>query len=64
MATSTEQLVAGRGHRLLDLAVDPYAIAGAATAAAASLAIADAGGLVPWVVLVGVVAGWSSAWSP
>jgi len=53
-----------RRDRILALTLSPYLIA--ATTVAASLMVLTLDGAHPssWLVLVGAIAGWSSAWSP
>jgi hypothetical protein len=64
MEVSLEQTVLTRTERLLSLAIDPYLIVAATTLVALVLGALAGSDLVVWVVFVGAVAGWSSAWSP
>jgi hypothetical protein len=64
MEVSLEQTVLTRAERLLSLAIDPYLIVAATTLVALVLGALAGSDLVVWVVFVGAVAGWSSAWSP
>ena len=64
MELSTQPAFPNRADRVLRGAVDPATIVAFATIGSLALAAAQVWELVPWVALVGIVAGWSSAWSP
>jgi len=64
MAVSAQPATVPPGDRLLRLAVDPYTIVAFAALGLLGLAAAGEWQPVPWVAVVGAVAGWSSAWSP
>lgn len=64
MAVDVRPALASPADRLLRLAVDPATIAAFAAVGSVALVAAQVRQVTPWVALVAVVAGWSSAWSP